>query len=40
VQDVQTLVVAAQEDSREAHAAGKVRRRPDEIEQALRPKRD
>ena len=34
VQDVETLVVAAQEESRGAHAAVK------EIEQAIRPERD
>lgn len=40
VQDVETLVVAAQEESREAHTAEEVRRVHKEIEQAIAPKRD
>jgi predicted PurR-regulated permease PerM len=40
VQDVETLVVAAQEESRGAHAAEEVRHVRKEIEQAIRPKRD
>jgi predicted PurR-regulated permease PerM len=40
VQDVETLVVAAQEESREPHAAEEVRHVRKEIEQAIRSKRD
>jgi predicted PurR-regulated permease PerM len=40
VQDVETLVVAAQEESRGAHAAEEVRHLRKEIEPASRPKRD
>ena len=40
VQDVETLVVAAQEESRGAHTAEDVQHVRKEIEQAIRPKRD
>jgi hypothetical protein len=40
VQDVETLVVAAQEEARQAHVAEEERHVRKEIEQAIRPKRD
>ena len=40
VQDVEALVVTAQEESREAHAAAEVHHVRTEIEQAIRPKGD
>jgi hypothetical protein len=40
VQDVETLVAAAQEEAREAHTAEDVQHVRKEIEQAIRPKRE